>query len=119
MLARARRAQKALYSKSAERQALPVCSSHMEGRFLTADILTLDDFRRGDGGPARNPRSEREGQSHTLWLTLPDPLPKDWSQFWKANDFWFRRQALATGPSPESWRQALVSLRSKVSPLAP
>jgi hypothetical protein len=82
---------------------------------LTADILTLDDFRRDDAGPAKIPTSECE--HHSPFVTLPDPLPKDWGQFWKAGDFWWRRQATATGPSPESWRRALISLRSKVSTL--
>jgi hypothetical protein len=69
-----------------------------------ADILTLDDFRRDDAGTAKVPTSNCEHHSHTLFVTLPDPLPKDWGEFWKATDFWFRRQAIATRPSPENWR---------------
>ena len=69
-----------------------------------ADILTLDDFRRDDAGTAKVPTSNCEHHSYTLFVTLPDPLPKDWGEFWKATDFWFRRQAIATRPSPENWR---------------
>ena len=70
---------------------------------MTADIVTLDDFRRDDAG-AKVPTSSCERYSHTLFVTLPDPLPKDWAEFWKATDFWWRRQAIATRPSPENWR---------------
>ena len=44
-----------------------------------ADILTLDDFRRDDAGTAKVPTSNCEHHSHTLFVTLPDPLPKDWA----------------------------------------
>ena len=80
-----------------------------------ADIVTLDDFRRDDAGPAKVPTSNREHHSHTSFVTLPDPVPKDWGEFWRVSVFWSRRQATATGPSPESWRRALISLQSKVS----
>ena len=63
-----------------------------------ADIVTLDDFRRDI------PTSNREHHSHTFFVTLPDPLPKDWAEFWNVTDFWWRPQAIATRPSPETWR---------------
>lgn len=59
---------------------------------MTADILTLDDFRRGGAGPAKTPTPECEYHSHAL--NLPDPFPKDWGEFWKAGDFWWRWQAI-------------------------
>ena len=83
-----------------------------------ADIVTLDDFRRDDAGPAKVPTSNREHHSHTFFVTLPDslphdwgesvtlpdPVPKDWGEFWKVTDSWWRRHAIATRPSPENWR---------------
>ena len=71
---------------------------------MTAEIVTLDDFRRHDAGSAKVPASNREHHSRTLFVTSPDPLPKDWGEFWKAANFWWRRQAIATRPSPENWR---------------
>jgi hypothetical protein len=71
----------------------------MEGRFMTADIITLDDFRRDDVGRAKIPTSRCEDHVDTFWqspyATLPDPLPKDWGEFWKVSDFWWRRQVTA------------------------
>ena len=67
---------------------------------MTADILTLDDFRRDDAGPAKIPASKCEHHSQTFWqssfVTLPDPHPKDWGEFWKVTDLWWRRQAIPT-----------------------
>lgn len=71
---------------------------------MTGDIVNLDDFRRNDAGPAKIATSNSEHHSHTLFVTLPDPLPKDWGEFWKATDFWWRPQTISTRPSPESWR---------------
>jgi hypothetical protein len=85
---------------------------------LTADILTLDDFRRDDAGSAKIPTSECERLVHIGAIAIRDiasPLPKDWGEFWKASDHWWPRQAIATGPTAESWRRALSSLQSKVS----
>jgi hypothetical protein len=78
---------------------------------MTADIFTLDDFRRDHVGPARIPASHREHHARAFWQspfeTLPDPRPRDWGEFWKAGDFWWRRRVTSTGPSPECWRRAL------------
>ena len=67
---------------------------------MTGDIITLDDFRRDAAGPAKIPTSNYEDHSDTFWqspfVTLPDPLPKDWGEFWKVTDSWWRRQAVAT-----------------------
>ena len=61
-----------------------------------ADILTLNDFRRNDAARAKIPASEKyERRSHlsrqSPFVTLPDPLPKAWGEFWKASDMWWRR----------------------------
>ena len=74
-----------------------------------ADILTLDDFRRNDAGRAKIPASKKyELHARISWqspfVTLPDPLPKDWGEFWKATDLWWQQQAIAARPLPESWR---------------
>jgi hypothetical protein len=65
---------------------------------MTGDIITLDDFRRDVAKPAKVPTSNYEDHSDTFWqspfVTLPDPLPKDWGAFWKVSDFWWRRQAI-------------------------
>ena len=85
---------------------------------MTGDIITLDDFRRNDAGPAKVSTSNCEYHSPTTFVTLPDPLPNDgsefvtlpdpipknWSEYWKVTDFWWRRRAIATRPSPENWR---------------
>jgi hypothetical protein len=85
---------------------------------MTGDIVRLDDFRRHDAGPAKIATSNSEHHAHTLFVTLldplpngwgefvmlPSPLPKDWGEFWKATDFWWRPQTMATRPSPENWR---------------
>jgi hypothetical protein len=82
---------------------------------MTADIVLLSHFRRGDAAPAKVSTSHHP---HTLFVPLPDqlpndgrefvmlpdPLPKNWGEYWKATDFWWRRQAIATRPSPENWR---------------
>jgi hypothetical protein len=68
---------------------------------MTADIVLLSHFRRGDAGPAKVSTSQH---LLTLFVTLPDPLPKDWGEFWNVTDFWWRPQAIATRPSPETWR---------------
>jgi hypothetical protein len=79
---------------------------------MTGKILTLNDFRRDDAGPAKISTSKYEHHTQTLgrlpFVTLPDPLPKDWGEFWRASAFWSRRQATATGPSPESWRRVSI-----------
>jgi hypothetical protein len=80
---------------------------------MTGNVFTLDDFRRGDAKPAKNLSAEFERyvQSHLPAaeryppITLADPSPKAWGEFWRADDFWSRRQATDIGPSPESWRQ--------------
>ena len=69
---------------------------------MTGDIITLDDFRRDAAKPARIPTSNYEDHSDTFWqspfVPLPDPLPKDWGEFWKVSvsDSWWRRQTIAT-----------------------
>jgi hypothetical protein len=68
---------------------------------VTADIVMLEDFRRDDAGAKVSTSS---CEHHSLFVTLPDPLPKDWAEFWKATDFWWRQQAIATRPSPENRR---------------
>jgi hypothetical protein len=67
---------------------------------MTGDIITLDDFRRDAAKPARISTSNYDDHSDALWqssfVTLPDPLPKNWGEFWKVTDSWWRRQAIAT-----------------------
>jgi hypothetical protein len=71
---------------------------------MTADIVTLDNFRRNGSDAAEIPKSKREPP----FVTFPDPLPKDWGKFWKASHLWWQREISTTAPSPESWRRALT-----------
>jgi hypothetical protein len=78
---------------------------------MTAKIITLDDFRRNEAGPAKIPTSKYEHHSHTLlrspFVTLPDPLPKDWGEFWKVSDFWSLPSPFVTlpDPLPKDWSE--------------
>ena len=82
-----------------------------------ADILTLNDFRRDDAKRAKISAPKFEHHSHTYgrspFVTFPDPLPRDWGEFWKASDFWWR-----PGPAniPTSERSELHSLTLWRSP---
>ena len=81
---------------------------------MTGKIFTLDDFRRGDAERAKISASGHEHHAQKYptqtsgrspFVTLADPFPKEWGEFWRASDFWSRRQATDIGPTPESWRK--------------